>query len=301
MGGSTREVTFTYLVNNDSTDKPSLGLRSLAKRIIIIALLMIIATIVVALLIPQGVKAVPLEANYAVGEKMIYHTSSTGTFEVSSLDLPSALSRLLPKDLSSDSTHSIEVVAFDSESYTLNHSTFMMLNNKPIAISMTEKLNKIGYSTYMLNFVNTQNGVPNTNALSNLYITPLLNQEEIIVDDRAIVSFPSINPDVSVTGDVTLTFKGIEDITVPAGTYKVFRVDMTSNNLHMEYNPAVSLSRDLLATLNLNLNYQVYLEYGTMRHIKSVMQQTMTFESDMIDYEMQFSMEMILSQHVKQN
>jgi hypothetical protein len=151
----------------------------------------------------------------------------------------------------------------------------------------------------MLNLVNTQNGVPNENAISNSYLTPLLSKPEVKVGDSINVPLPPINPSVGVTGDLTLTFRGFENITVPAGTYKVFRVDITSNDLSMDYNPSISTSRNLAATMNMDLHYQIYIEYGTMRQIKSAMQQTVSFESEMIQYAMQLDMEMILSQHIK--
>ena len=83
-----------------------------------------------------------------------------------------------------------------------------------------------------------------------------------------------------------MNFSGVEDLTVPAGTYKVFRIDITSNNLKMTLNPSTDTSGIAALsslTMNLDLNYQVYLEYGTMRQIKSTMQETAIYQSSLLN------------------
>jgi hypothetical protein len=49
------------------------------------------------------------------------------------------------------------------------------------------------------------------------------------VGDSVTVPFPSANVSFGITGTLTMTFGGIQEITVPAGTFKVFRIDVTSN------------------------------------------------------------------------
>ena len=74
-----------------------------------------------------------------------------------------------------------------------------------------------------------------------------------------------------------MTFRGFEDLTVPAGTYKVFRIDIESNNLSLNYSPSVSDSNlELKTNMNIDMNYEIYMEYGTLRQVRSIMQQTVS-------------------------
>jgi hypothetical protein len=49
----------------------------------------------------------------------------------------------------------------------------------------------------------------------------------------------------------------------------------------------------------MNLNYQIYMEYGTLRQIKSKMQQTASLQSSMMNYTTPITMDMTLNEHIK--
>ena len=100
---------------------------------------------------------------------------------------------------------------------------------------------------------------------------------------------------LQITGHLILTFKGIQDLTVPAGTYKVFRVDLTSNNLSLTIN--LSFPHENITT-SLTMNYQMYIEYNTMRQIESSMQQTAEFQSTQLNYTMSTTNDMTLYQDI---
>lgn len=108
-----------------------------------------------------------------------------------------------------------------------------------------------------------------TSVTSNSYLAQLLNKPEVKVGDTITVPYPTVTG-IETTGDLTITFQGIEDLTVPAGTYRVFRIDLTGNDITMRLatNPSINMASTI------NINYQVYLEYGTLRQIKSTMQET---------------------------
>jgi hypothetical protein len=292
------------LENPNSPDQPALhsaGLKRFGKKLYAITFALIAVVIIaIALLIPQGAASIPLNVNYTVGEKMIYNTAITGTFEVYNSTSPSMMGQP-PNNVSVNAKQSIEVTDFDGEYYTLNHTTTMMLNDKPFSFSTLEKMNKTGYSAYIFNLGNTTQEIPNTSITSNSYLTQLLNKPEVKVGDS--INVPS---SMGLTGDLTITFRGIEDLTVPAGTYKVFRIDMTSNNLNMSFHPSIgnsSINVPTTINMNIDMNYQVYMEYGTMRLIKSTMQETVahqsTYYSTTINYTMHLTMDMTLNQHIK--
>jgi hypothetical protein len=108
---------------------------------------------------------------------------------------------------------------------------------------------------------------------------------------------------MQVTGDLTVTFGNIEDLTTPAGTYRVFKIDMTSNNIQITLttpptaSPSLYTSTDI--TMNCDMNYQVYLEYGTLRQIQADMQQTVICQSSLMNYTSTTTTEMTLNQHIK--
>lgn len=70
---------------------------------------------------------------------------------------------------------------------------------------------------------------------------------------------------------MTLKFTGIQDLTVPAGIYKTFKIDISTNNLTMHYDPAYMNSIHLAFSGNytLQMTGTTYLEQGTCRLIKA--------------------------------
>jgi hypothetical protein len=293
----------------NSPDQPALnssGFKRFGKKLYAAIAVVAVVVIAVALFVPQGAAAIPLNVDYDVGEKMIYDSKITMAFENPSL---SAIMGQTQNNTSIDSTETVEVVDFDGEYYTLNRTTTMNLNNPllgntPLSFSMTEKMNKTGYSTYIMNLGGTSQALPDIGSTGNSFLVQLLNKPEVKVGDTITVPYPTLEiPNMQTTGDLTVTFGNIEELTTPAGTYKVFKIDMTSNNIQITVNtpPAATSSPYALTdiTMNCDMNYQVYLEYGTLRQIQSNMQQTAVFQSSLMNYTMQFTTEMTLNQHIK--
>ena len=270
------------------------------KKLYAVAAIVVVAVIVGALLVPQGTASIPLNVDYTVGEKMVYDTTLTMSVENFDSALASGLMGTSPSDISMNAQQTIEVIDFDGEYYTLNQTTTMTLVGQPLSYSVLQKMNKTGYSTYIFNLGDAELSVPDTSYASNSYLTQLLSRSEVKVGDSITIPFPSALSNMGLTGDLTMTFRGIEDLTVPAGTYKVFRVDLTSNNLSMDYGSSMSAIGLNSASMNLDLNYQMYMEYGTLRQIKSTMQESVSLQSSAMNYTMVLSMDMILSQHIKQ-
>jgi hypothetical protein len=230
---------------------------------------------------------------------MIYDATVTSTFQVYNTTWASGLMGQSPNNTSVNSKQSIEVIDFDGEYYTLNHTATMTLNQKTFSFSYLEKMNKTGYSTYIFN-MGTQQITTNTSGSLNLYLTELLNKSEVKVGDTWRVPLPTDSSGIEMSGDLMMTFRGFEDLTVPAGTYKVFRVDVTSNNLSMHFNPSGSnLGINLANNIDIGMNGQIYVEYGTLRQIKSTMQEIVSYQSAIMNYTMNLSVEMTLVQHTK--
>jgi hypothetical protein len=275
------------------------------KLYLVIAAVAIVAVLVVAMFIPQGEATIPLSVDYKVGEKMVYDSTMSMTLTTGSLG--SLLGNLSsqPRTTEINGQQTIEVMSFDGENYLLNHTTTMTVLNRPLSYSVTEKMNKTGYSTYLLDMGSVEQEVSSDGLGSNTFLAELLSRPEVKVGDTLTIPYPNNNPSLQTTGDLTLTFGGIEDLTVPAGTYKVFRLDISSKDLTVTLNPealnftSASLLGNLGLTMNLGINYQVYLEYGTLRQIKSSMQETAAYQSTFMNLTAAMGMGMTLTQHIK--
>ena len=285
-----------------SAELPSIAeSRRLGKKLYItVGVIVALITVSLALMIPQGGAVIPLNVDYAVGEKMVYDSTIIGSYD--NYASASGSSAFMPKNTTINSQQTIEVTGFDGEYYTLNHTMTMNLSNRPISFSMIEKMNKTGYSAYLLNLGSSQQEVSNNGLTSTSYLAQLLNQPEVKVGDSVNVPFPTGNSSLGISGSLKMTFKGIEDLTVPAGTYKVFRIDISSNDLKMNYqSPLSGLSNFTPAniTIGIDMNYQIYIEYGTMRQIKASMQESVSTQSATLNYTMKMSMDMTLIEHNK--
>ena len=283
----------------DKTAPSSRGFKRFGKKLYAIIPLIAVLIIAIALFVPQGVGAIPLTADYQVGEKMVYLTTINGSFD-------GQTSSSSTNNANVTSTQTIEVIDFDGEYFTLNHTTILnqngvpTLNGKPFSFSVTEKMNKTGYSSYIINLGSASQEVTNTGMTSTTYLTQLLSKPEVKVGDTVTIPYPGALAAIGMTGELKMTFRGVEDLTVPAGTYKVFRIDITSENLKINYNPTAGLSNITLpTTMNIDVSYQMFMEYGTMRQIKSTMVQSVSYESENSDYAMHLNLEMILNQHTK--
>jgi hypothetical protein len=109
-----------------------------------------------------------------------------------------------------------------------------------------------------------------------------------------------------MTGEMTMTFGGFQDLTVQAGTYRVFKVDMATSNVGFKVPTPPPAPSGLNSTylyspsaLNVTMSGTTYTEYGTLRQIKSTMQETVAYESALINYSMSISMDNTLVQHTK--
>jgi hypothetical protein len=254
------------------------------------AALVVLAVVAAALLIPQGAATIPLNVNFTVGEKMVYNT----TEQITVLEYNTTVGQP-PEDTIINMTSIVEVVDFDGDYYTLNH-TYTIVSGAfyppSNSFSHLEKINKTGYSTYI--FPGGTQTV--TNASGNLYLTELLNRSEVKVGDKWTVPLDTGNANFGMTGELTMTFGGFQDITVPAGTYRVFRVDMTSSNLTLRTS-ASGYGNNLHFAI-LTQSGTMYMEYGTLRPIKNTMQETVSIQSASVNYTYSLTSQTELVQHI---
>jgi len=245
------------------------------------------AVIVIALLIPQGAAIIPLSVEYTVGERMVYDATQTMSMQMSNSSIGSALGLGSNNTLTMNSTTTVDVVDFDGEVYTLNYTSTMSLLGKPVSFSYLEKVNKTGYTTIL--FSGATEALAPSIGSQDPVLTGILGKPEVKVGDTWEIPVNPNNASVGITGSLVLTFKGIQDITVPAGTYKVFRVDMTSQDIGMQTS-AVSTT--------MSVNGEYYVEFETGRQIENNMQMTIQSQVMGVDTSITMSATTTLVQHV---
>jgi hypothetical protein len=176
----------------------------------------------------------------------------------------------------------------------------MTLPNYPTTtVSLIEKMNKTGYSTCIFDLGSAAIGVSSTDSGYGGYLAQLLSNPEVKVGDNITIPFPAALENLSAKGSIQLTFSGVQDLTVPAGTYKVFRIDMTITGIDFDFGAlASSYSTDIPSmSMTSNMYSQTYLEYGTMRQVKSTMQEDITLESGLFNFTINASMDTILQEN----
>jgi hypothetical protein len=80
----------------------------------------------------------------------------------------------------------------------------------------------------------------------------------------------------------------------------VFRIDLTSNDLKLDLSKLqTTATADLLNGIKMSITSQMYMEYGTMRQIKSTMQENMIYQSSILNATISLSADMTLNQDIK--
>jgi hypothetical protein len=251
-------------------------------------ILIVVLVVVAAVFIPQGSGLIPLSVNYRVGEKLTYDVTET----VSSSQGQPVTSGSI------NSTSTLEVMGFDGSTYTLNHTITMMSNGKPFSLAILENITRTGYVKYFFP-EGTQQLVSNVS--SNPILVELLSKPDVKIGDKWQIPVSNLVGNTSsTTGTVTLVFSSIEEITVPAGTYRIFRIDISADGIITKITlPASSASLGLPDTSNMVFSGQIYLEYGSCRQIKSEAQFDISYQTGNKTTNLSYSTETTLIQHTR--
>ena len=214
---------------------------------------------------PSGTEStIPLSYNYTPGEEMTYNMTETINNGGQNISLTEAFS--------------LDVISFDGTDYIINLTTTVLVPSSEeastIDSTVTEKMNKAGYVTVSDGMNGTQ---------CPLFGNPFLffQKDKATVGETWQVPLSFGNQSVSFNGNFTYTFGNIQTITVPAGTYKVFTINISSNDLTIKMggNPL-----NPMVFQNVTAQGQVHVEYGTCRLIDSNIQEIINYTSNSINY-----------------
>ena len=233
------------------------------------------------LLVPQSnANVVPLGVYYSIGEKLTYNVTSS----VSSQEANSSTS------FDSKGTLTVEVVSLSGDTYTLNYtSTTSILGlttttSKLLDVKESDMVNVLTLLPVALQQYATTD-VNDTNPM----VTAIFDQSQAKVGDTWQIPLTE-NANSESIGNLTVTFKAIQDLTVPAGNFKVFRIDFSTGALG---------NQSSLVNVNLDLTGQSYLEYGTCKQVQSNLQLNMNLGTNNINYNIGISITSILAEDIK--
>lgn len=238
-----------------------------------IAGLAVVLIVLTALFIPQSAGS-PLELslNYKVGEHMVYNTTNIITNQMfnTSLNLPG-----VTNTQSYNSTITIDVTGSNTDNYSVNETIVAAPNlfSQPLPpLSLN-----ISKSSYYNNFIAPGGPLIFYNTSNNPSISVYLAQTTVKVGEVWKIPVNTGNASLGLTGEVTLTFAELKDLTVPAGTFKTMRIEVTSNtlSLHSDGSSIIKIPNGM----TLQLNGTSYIEQGTCRLIKADLTQLTTTNS----------------------
>jgi hypothetical protein len=219
----------------------------------VVAVLVVVSVVVFMFFLPRGLgETIPYGFNFAVGEQMTYDMSIT----ISGAGQP----------VSETGTVGMHVLGFDGENYTINETMRVVVQGISQDVSYTVKMNKTGYITDI-------SGLPaQTQQMYSMFMGMpgfggFFNKTEARVGGTWQVPLNVGNSSFSMAGTINYRFGDIQNITVPAGTYKTFKMEMSTNDAHVS-SGSVSMS--------VNMNGQIHLEYGTCRLVDMNVQESMS-------------------------
>lgn len=266
--------------------------RRFGKKLYALGAIVIVIIIVTAFLFSsRTAEAIPLSLNYEVGEKMVYVTSAAMTTQ----RYNATNDKTATETMNTNSSLILDIVGFDGETYTLNNTITVDIQGRIVTVPIATKVNQTNYAS---NFLFSEALTLIYNMASDTYDYEKLTLPQAKVGDSLQIQVKTGNESIGMTGTLTLKFASIENITVPAGTYKVFRIDYYTTDLTTRANLQSSL-----VTINIpepipsNITGQTYLEYGTWRLIKFICQQTAYVQTQNFTY--RHTSERILTQHTK--
>lgn len=214
-----------------------------------------VAAVVIAVVVapvfqvPPGYgQTIPFGLNYNVGEQLTYSISITVSAN--------------GQQVAETGNMSMQVVSFDGDNYTINVATHYEVEGASYDNSYTEIINKADQ------LVGTQNlPAQLQNDYSMIQGSPgnamFLNRTTIQVGQTIQVPISFSNSTLSISGTENVKVYDIENVTVPAGTYKTFRLDISIDNTQ-----ATGQVSGQTVVADYNFNGHISMDYNTCRPVE---------------------------------
>ena len=210
---------------------------------------------------------IPLIYDYVPSEQMTYNMSLYET------DTAASWYGLA---LNKTGNMTMDVISFDGENYTIRERQTITSSspfNMTGTTSDTFQVNKTGYLIGI-----TSNSAFLEELISWSNFIPVFEKNETEAGNTWQISlsgaYQTSNSTFVFDGNLTETFGDIQNLTVPAGTYRVFSVNVSGSNLTMVENyPSLNTS----TSENVTTSGREYLEYGINRVIEMSIQMNISW------------------------
>jgi len=237
--------------------------------IVVAALVAIVIIIVAVIFVPQGsADVISLGVDYAVGEKLTYDMSVTlsiGFGNVSS-------------SVNANVTMTVEVLSFDGETYKLNYTVVIPENNPNVTLtnpnvnSRVLEVQKNEMVTVLALMPVAVQAAVTDEPVNAPLLAAVFDKSQARVGDTWQIPLSTEGSSSNSFKVLTVTFKAIQDVTVQAGTFKVFSLDFSSSYQNQSDSSVVTLSG------------QAQLECGSCKQIQSTLQLTASYQAGGFEY-----------------
>jgi hypothetical protein len=219
----------------------------------VVAVAAVLIAVVFMFSIPQGLgETIPYGVSYAVGEKLTYDLSAT-------VDM-------YGQHIVETGTMSMHAVSFDGENYTIDEATHYDVQGASQDYSFTLIMNKAGQMVGGSNLPSQLDGT-----FSMIQGSPgsslFLNRTDVRVGETIHIPLDMNYSGISMSGTENCKIGAVENVTVAAGTYKTFKIELSTTDFHIS-------SQGVDASLS--ITGQLRMEYGTGHAIDFSMQATET-------------------------
>jgi len=266
-----------------ASEFPETAPRSRRKLFILLGIIAIAAVVSVGLFafLPRGLGATIAYAPFssAVGETRMYSTS---------LSL-----NALGQSVSGTESEVVEILGFDGENYTIKATGAIDIGSTSHDFSFTVKMNTLGEVVESSNLTAAEQEAFSLYSMisDSLRNAPgfgfFINKTETRVGESWQVPFTAGNSSLSITGTLNIKVGDIQNTTVPAGTFKTFKMEVSSDDLAATVNGVYASG---------NFNEQVHLEYGTGKLIDMNLHETVNAEGQSMTFTIQTSLTQDTSQ-----
>jgi hypothetical protein len=264
--------------------------RSRKKLFIAAALIAIIAVAALAFVLASNPnlflasgEPVPLQLNYSVGEKMTYSLTMTMS--------------LMGQTETVTGTSTMEVTNIEGDVYTIQ-SSMSGLSSGSITgqnISYTMKMDKTGRIVDFGNLPESAQSVYDAFSFVPGYGASF-GKVEVRLGESWQIPLNAEMGGVSMQGTANYKVTELKALTVPAGTYNVYKLEISANDIRVEANAPQTTG----VSIGANMNGYVYSEKGTSQMVQMHMEESISGPvSSGISMNMAISMHMTLTEHIR--
>ena len=215
--------------------------------------------------IPPG-NTIPLNLNYEAGEKMYYTTINTLTNQINNDTSETEPTTMIIYSM-------MEILSFDGEKYNINQTSTAATSEYTII----EPLESVSKTSYYDNFIAP--GAPDffLDATNNPSLTEFVTKTQVQVGDTWNLPVSTGNQSYGITGTLTIKFEALQILSTIAGTFSVFKINISSDSLIIHANlDNDPLNINAQNNTKISISGETYLEYGTCRVIKAELRQENT-------------------------